>query len=658
MKRCIACFLCLLLCIAALPVTAAGASAPSAWAEAEVKEAISIGFVPEELQSNYQQDITREEFAQLAVRLCMAQLRYVGSPEQFLEDYRRYYRDKEGNPAGAVPTEFSDAAPWGTVASALGIVQGRGDGTFDPDGLITRQEAAAMVARTYLAYSGQTALTEPGSGPVYGDADQFPDWAAEAIGWLRYQAVMEGDNYGNFLPQSHLTREQAILIFLRLAREVYTREIGLVPYEEELERILFPAEGDFSLTKMVESESAAAIQGIEADGTAVLWVVYRTGGRTELYGRLEKEILGITAVDILSLDDQGLALGAAGELGMYVRWFSLWGSIYTSMTQVLNPQPALDGMDVTGFDGTYVFASEADGMAVYDLTGRRIFSAPPGTVTWQKEGGVFRHEGAGGVMYYTAEGQPFRQTPWAAGTDFCIGQAAVQEEAGGPITVLNTLGETLNTLDSFGGTIADCSMGCGWLLLAKDGRHYLLSIGDGSLFGGEYLDVGPFVGTHAAVRTKDGWGFIDQFFQNTISCQYQAVYPFNHIQAVVQQSDGTFTTVDAHGKGGTIGSGWTALTPLTIQGYALGVRTGEDGTAQTMLISLVAPPAPLPGERSEYALYGATAVRTAGGEVSLFGKGGAQVFPELDLEGAWGTADSAAVLLKTDGRYYLYNPPR
>ena len=59
MKRCIACFLCLLLCIAALPVSAAEASAPSAWAEAEVKEAISIGFVPEELQSNYQQDITR-----------------------------------------------------------------------------------------------------------------------------------------------------------------------------------------------------------------------------------------------------------------------------------------------------------------------------------------------------------------------------------------------------------------------------------------------------------------------------------------------------------------------------------------------------------------------------------------------------------------------
>ena len=141
MKRCLACLLCLLLCITALPVSAAEVSTPSPWAEAEVNEAISIGLVPEELQSDYQQDITRDEFAQLAVTLCMAQLRYVGSPEQFLEDYRRYFRDEAGNTVDAVPAEFSDATFWGTVASALGIVQGRGNGPFDPDGFIIRREA-------------------------------------------------------------------------------------------------------------------------------------------------------------------------------------------------------------------------------------------------------------------------------------------------------------------------------------------------------------------------------------------------------------------------------------------------------------------------------------------------------------------------------------
>ena len=48
MKRWISCFLILLLCITALPASAAEASAPSAWAESEVREAISAGLVPEE----------------------------------------------------------------------------------------------------------------------------------------------------------------------------------------------------------------------------------------------------------------------------------------------------------------------------------------------------------------------------------------------------------------------------------------------------------------------------------------------------------------------------------------------------------------------------------------------------------------------------------
>lgn len=45
MKRCLACLLCLLLCITALSVSAAEVSAPSP----EVNAAISIGLVPEEL---------------------------------------------------------------------------------------------------------------------------------------------------------------------------------------------------------------------------------------------------------------------------------------------------------------------------------------------------------------------------------------------------------------------------------------------------------------------------------------------------------------------------------------------------------------------------------------------------------------------------------
>lgn len=663
MKRWIAVLLCLLFSITALPVSAADVSAPSPWAEYEVGQAIAAGLVPEELQSDYQQDITREEFAQLAVRLCMVKLRYTGSPEQFLEDYRLYFRDEAGNPVPTVPEAFSDAAPWGTVASALGIVQGRGDGTFDPEGLITRQEAAAMLRRTYQSYTGAAEIEIPVEQLEYRDRDMISDWAAAAVSWADYEGVMEGDGSGSFIPGGHLSREQAILTIYRLSQKYFTT-YGLVPYEEELARILFPKEGGFCLTERVESESATALLGDGMDGTPALWVVFKDGGRVELWPVLEKLVPGMTGVDSLSIaDETELRFCVTAADGTYVFRLPLFWESAGSPEPLLSPLSWLEGETVIGFDGACVSVEEGSGMAVYRLSGERAFTAPMGTVTFDEESDVFRHESADGVMYYTSAGQPFRQTPWALCTEFYLGECAVQETPGGPVQVLDRNGTELRTLDSFGGTIADITYNGGYggnyVLLDKDDRHYLLNTTDGSLFGGDYLDVGPFVGTHIAVKDENGWGFIDQFFQIAVSCQYQAVYPFQYIEAVVQRVDGTFSTVTDHGKGGLLGSGWAELTQITSQGYALGVRTDESGTAQTMLAAaLTGVRAPLPGTLEEYTLYGATAVRTADGEVTLFGgRRGTQVFPELELEGAWGTADSAALLLKADSTYYVYQAP-
>ena len=218
MKRCLAGLLCLLLCISAVPVSAVDGSGPSPWAEAEVNTAISIGLVPEELQSDYQQNITRDEFAQLAVTLCMAQLRYVGGPEQFLEDYRRYFRDEAGNAVDAVPAAFSDATFWGTLASALGVVQGRGDGTFDPDGLITRQEAAVMVSRAAELCGLETGMD---TAAVRNMLAQFPDYMTSAE-WARVQLAFcyrEGilsQTELNIRPQDAVTRAEVAQMLFNL----------------------------------------------------------------------------------------------------------------------------------------------------------------------------------------------------------------------------------------------------------------------------------------------------------------------------------------------------------------------------------------------------------------------------------------------------------
>ncbi len=56
----------------------------------------------------------------------------------------------EAEPDGySIKEVFADGERDDSLAYYLGLVEGRGDGSFDPDGLITRQEAAVMLTRAY-----------------------------------------------------------------------------------------------------------------------------------------------------------------------------------------------------------------------------------------------------------------------------------------------------------------------------------------------------------------------------------------------------------------------------------------------------------------------------------------------------------------------------
>ncbi len=104
------------------------------------------------------------------------------------------------------------------AAYALGIVKGTSETTFNPWGEITRQEAATMLART-----GRLLGVQAGQGADFADADTFPNWAAEGIGYVsgvvdpyNGKKVMEGTGNGNFSPLEPYTQEQAIITALRL----------------------------------------------------------------------------------------------------------------------------------------------------------------------------------------------------------------------------------------------------------------------------------------------------------------------------------------------------------------------------------------------------------------------------------------------------------
>ena len=105
---------------------------------------------------------------------------------------------------------YTDAIAW---ASHNGIVGGVGNGRFDPDGKVTREQLAAILYR----YSGADGAWR-GSYASYPDADSVSSWAADAYAW----AIGEGLISGNLIngktmldPQGNATRAQVAIILMR-----------------------------------------------------------------------------------------------------------------------------------------------------------------------------------------------------------------------------------------------------------------------------------------------------------------------------------------------------------------------------------------------------------------------------------------------------------
>lgn len=173
------------------PVSTDPADQPSSWAAEQVQQAIAAGLVPAALRGKYAQTATRAEFCALATAL---------------------YETATGSPITQRAT-FSDTNDVNVEKmAALGVVNGVGNGRFDPNGPLTREQAATMLSR----------LAEAAGHPLAAGTASFADsaaiasWAAGAVGQVQAAGVMQGTGGGNFTPQGSYTREQSILTILRL----------------------------------------------------------------------------------------------------------------------------------------------------------------------------------------------------------------------------------------------------------------------------------------------------------------------------------------------------------------------------------------------------------------------------------------------------------
>ena len=104
---------------------------------------------------------------------------------------------------------FEDVSGWSVpyVATAFskGIIQGMSDKEFAPYGNITREQAATIIARA-MENSGFKFEKEPAE---FDDDDSVSDWAKESVGALAGEEIINGREDGLFCPGENMTRAEA-----------------------------------------------------------------------------------------------------------------------------------------------------------------------------------------------------------------------------------------------------------------------------------------------------------------------------------------------------------------------------------------------------------------------------------------------------------------
>jgi len=176
---------------------------PDDWAKEEAGKADAMGLISDEQKIWWRDSCTREEFCQILMK---AVALHTGKTAEQLTE-------------GLASVDLYDATDASAMAAAkLQLVKGYGNGSFAPDRLITREEAAVMLARAaaYLKIQGT------GEPVEFTDIGQISDWAKDGVETVSAIVgggslpVMRGTQPGIFSPQGRYTVEQAAVTFYRL----------------------------------------------------------------------------------------------------------------------------------------------------------------------------------------------------------------------------------------------------------------------------------------------------------------------------------------------------------------------------------------------------------------------------------------------------------
>lgn len=207
----------LVLCLAFSCITVMAESKwtnASDWAIPELEKAVSSGVYPTALENkDLTANITRAEQAALTVKI---------------------YEAVTGSEAPSGDNPFTDTNDTEIIkAFKLGITSGTTETTFSPDENLTREQAAAMLARVFKKIKNTETLSFE-MPSQFADHSSISDYAIESVYFMNAQGYIKGTEAG-FEPKGLCTREQALAIAQRMANNLKGEQ---KPSESEKEKFV------------------------------------------------------------------------------------------------------------------------------------------------------------------------------------------------------------------------------------------------------------------------------------------------------------------------------------------------------------------------------------------------------------------------------------
>lgn len=166
----------------------------SSWALEELTKAVEYGLYTDRIMNNYTQNINREEFCELVVKL--------------------YEKLTGGVSIAASFDTFSDTTNESVLkAYKASIVNGTGKDTFSPNNFITRQDICVMLYRAITGAIPDLNISIDGAA-IFEDDNLVGSWAVKEVKFASKSGIMKGSGT-KIMPLDNTSREQALLLIKR-----------------------------------------------------------------------------------------------------------------------------------------------------------------------------------------------------------------------------------------------------------------------------------------------------------------------------------------------------------------------------------------------------------------------------------------------------------